>query len=114
MTLLFTWEQAQLCHKANAFLISPFVNRQSKYKLNEDPNYKFNYGTIKAMEVLRQMAYLNSKTIVMFASIREEEVLDCLSLNHVVRNEYPEYKTLLKITIPPQPLEYSDKTNFNN
>lgn len=42
MTLLFTWEQAQLCHKANAFLISPFVNRQSKYKLNEDPNYKFN------------------------------------------------------------------------
>lgn len=65
MTLIFTWEQALMCHHSHAFLISPFVNRQKRFKAQRDANYPRHYGCEKALEIGELMAKLNSPTIVM-------------------------------------------------
>jgi len=86
MTLVFTWEQALMCHHSNAYLISPFVNRQQRFKLLEDPNYSRHYGCEKALEIELLMATLNSPTIVMFASLKDpNELVELLSIDHHVR-----------------------------
>jgi len=83
LTLLFAFEQALACAHANATLISPFVGRILDWYKAASPEADFtgmqDPGVISVTEIYHYFKQHGVSTVVMGASFRTAEEIECLS-----------------------------------
>lgn len=83
LTLLFAFEQALACARANATLISPFVGRILDWYKAAKPEADFNGmkdpGVVSVTEIYHYFKLHGVSTVVMGASFRTAEEIECLS-----------------------------------
>lgn len=111
LTLLFSFDQAQACADAGAYLISPFVGRiydwyitstgKTSYAPEEDP------GVLSVKAIYEHYKNQNYKTVVMgasFRNVRQIEALagcDRLTISPALLEELSQYDGLLERALQP-------------
>ena len=83
LTLLFAFEQAKACALAGVTLISPFVGRILDWHKANHPDQDFSSfrdpGVISVTEIYNYFKACDVKTVVMGASFRTQQEIECLA-----------------------------------